>query len=105
MIVKIARACNVLRNHLDLRFGGEGGGVGGGEVSWLAVMLAGGAIAGLGFTPCVGGIDVGGVVWTLPPGGEGGISGALCGGIGLSEDGRMGCTVGDADRTGPGGGG
>ena len=33
------------------------------------------------------------------------MSGALCGGIGLSDDGRTGWAVGEADWTGPGGGG
>ena len=68
-------------------------------------MPSGGVVAGPGRTPWVGGIDVGGAVWTLPPGGVGGMSGALCGGIGLSDDGRTGWAVGEADWTGPGGGG
>ena len=69
------------------------------------VVPSGGVVAGLGRTPSVGGIDVGGAVWTLPPGGVGGTRGALCGGIGLSDDGRTGWAVGEADRIGPGGGG
>ena len=84
---------------------GACGGVGGGGLPWFRVVPSGGVVAGLGRIPWVGGTDVGGAVWTLPPGGVGGMSGALCGGIGLSDDGRTGWAVGEADRTGPGGGG
>ena len=71
------KACRVFRNHLDFRFGGGSGGGGGGAALAVGVLPPGGAVAGLGFTPWVGGIDVGGAVWTLPPGGAGGMSGAL----------------------------
>lgn len=60
----------------------------------------------MGAAPALGGTEVGGAVWVLPPGGAGGIRGTLWGGTEVSEVGvgGEGC-AGDADSTGPGGGG
>ena len=73
---------------------------------FVAGFSDGGVVGGIGPTPPLDGIEVGGAVWAFPPGGAGGISGTFWGGTRVSEVGVAGegC-VGDADSTGPGGGG
>jgi hypothetical protein len=67
--------CRDRRNHLDFRLGGGGGGNAGGTLP-ASGLGGGGIVGGMGLTlPELGGIEVGGPVWILPPGGVGGMSG------------------------------
>ena len=84
----MTKACRVLLNRLDFRFGGgSGGGGGGGDALAVGTSPPGEVVAGLDFTPWVGGMDVGGAICTLSPVGVRGMRGAFSGGIGVSDDG------------------
>ena len=102
-----------LRKRLGFGFEGGGGG-GGGAGGGTDVSVSDGAFGAMGPSSrfAVGGIDVGGAVWTLPPGGCGGIRGTCCGGTIASELGVAGevvvaceAAVAEVGGIGPGAGG
>ena len=43
----------------------------------VAGFSDGGDVGGIGATPALGGMEVGGAVWVFPPGGAGGIRGTF----------------------------
>lgn len=103
-----------LRKRLGFDFGGGGGGGGGGGSGGADVTESKRTFGAMGPSSrlAVGGIDVGGAVWTFPPGGCGGIRGTCCGGITASELGVAGevmvaceAAVADVGGIGPGAGG
>lgn len=95
-----------LRKRRGFGFGGGGGGICAGPVV-VAEGPDGGAVGRVVSAPPRlggdGGIDVGGAVWTFPPGGGGGVRGTFSGGIIVLELGVDGeGNEGETDATPPG---